>query len=399
MRLVITGLGYFSKIGNTKEKLDEALNDTVIVPEEYSKISDEKLKSKCAYEIEGHMDPADFLENRKLKRLAKFSQTLCCVAKAAIEDSGIRDENHPIADERFGTIVTTTHGPLQVTFDYLTDLINEGPAFARPFLFQQTVNNVACGQVAIENKLKGVSSTIVGASSVQYAISLLRKGVADAVMVAGQEELHPYIYASYEKKGLLSTDEGKGDKSIPFAKEANGLVLGEGAGAIVLETYDNAVKRNAHIYAEVIDEAVVTDEQYINSYDEFDADKSTGLVRAMNGVLTKSGVDKKDIGFISLAANSYKKFDDVEKAAVKKVFEGRDDLGYLATKAIFGETIGASELLAIIPALRCMEHKKVYGLQYCGADNHATDNTEYCLVNSVFPGGNINSLLLKNINK
>ena len=297
--------------------------------------------------------------------------------------------------EKIGSIVNTVHGPMNVTFDYLDDLLATGPATARPILFQQTVNNVACGQVAIENQLKGVSSTIIGASSLEYAANLLRKGTADAILVAGHEELHPYIFAAYASKNMLATDKGAGERSIPYAKEANGLVLGEGAGVLILETYESATRRNAHIYAELVDEIAVTDENYCKTYDEF-KDNSTGFYRAMNTVLSKNQVAPEQVDFISIAGNSYKATDATEQAAIERIFKDTSRMGYVASKAIFGETLGASEVLAVISALLCMEHGKVPGLSYL-EEKHSADKADCCIVNSLFTGGNINSVLLKKV--
>lgn len=396
-RLVISGIGFFSSMGCDKEKLWDGIVKSQVMPEQYSKVADKNLASCKAYEMEGHVSSDEYITNRKIKRLAEFSKMLCCAVDFALDDAGISKENEDYVPERVGSIVNTVHGPMEVTFAYLDDLLTTGPATARPIYFQQTVNNVACGQAAIENQLKGVSSTIVGASSIAYAIDLLRKGNTDAIVVGGLEELYPYMYASYSKRDMLAVDKGDGEQSVPFSDKANGIVLGEGAGVVILETYESAKRRNAHIYAEILNESVVTDEMYCKTFDEFTPGKSTGFYRAMEAVLRRSNVSAEDIDFISLAANSYKKTDDCEKEAIEKLFSKNEQLGYVASKAVFGETLGASEVMAVISALMCMEKNQVPGLKYLSENNihSCDDNVEMCLVNSMFVGGNVNSLLLR----
>lgn len=394
-RIVITGLGFFSGEGSEKEILWNKINESYVLPSKYDKMADKRLGSSCAYDISSRINVDDYIENKKQKRLANFSKVLCIASKNALKDAKINKEDSNYVPEKIGTIVTTVHGPMNVTFDYLDDLLITGPQTARPFLFQQTVNNVACGQVAIENKLKGVSSTIVGASSIAYAVSLLRKNLADVCLVAGIEELHPYIYSAYGQNGMLAIDDGKGERSIPCSSESNGIVLGEGSGVLIIERYESAKRRNVHIYAEILEDAVVTDDTFCKRFDEFHPDKSTGFKRAMKQAIEKGNVSVCDIGFISLAANSLPIMDSIERETIRSILNDEENVGYVSSKAIFGETLGASEVLGTIVALLCMEKKTVPGLKYINNGSHATDKTDYCLVNSVFTGGNVNSLLLK----
>lgn len=392
-RVVVTGIGIVAKGISSKAELWNQILKSYMEPDVYERIGDYGFTSSKAYEIDEKKDLNEYISNSDLKRKAKFSKMLCVSGNRALEDSGITNDSEYFSRDRIGTIVTTVHGPMDVTFKFLDDVIKSGPRFASPNYFQQTVNNVACGQLCIQNNLKGVSSTLVGCSSISYAYRLLKKGLADAILTGAVEELHPHIYAGHSKKGLLATDVGNGELSLPMSETANGLVLGEASVSLILETYESATRRNAHIYAEIIDEASVTDEVFCKDFNNLAEEESTGLYRAMKKVLYKNNVD---INLISLCANSLQNVDYAEKKAIQRLCsEKQNEIGYVASKAIFGETYGNGEMAAVVSALMCIEKDYAPGLRYLSGDMHqAKKGINYALVNSFFLGGSINSLLL-----
>lgn len=395
IKLVITGVGFYTSLGYTKQNLWDAIYKSYMEPAIWS---GNICKDKLIYRIEDMSQADDIIRNRKIKRLDNFTKWLCAAAQLALEDSKLLDEDRkPIYDEmRTGSIVTTVQGPMNITYSYLNDLYTNGPSSTRPLLFQQTVNNVACGQMAIQNKLKGVSSTLIGASSIGYAIELMRKGEADIIIVGGLEELNEYMIEGYERRGVLNS-KNSNNLSLPWRKSATGIIPGEGAGVIVIETLEHATKRGAKIYAEIIGETSVTDERFCKSFDEFDEFDSTGIYRAMTDVLERYNINPEYIDCISLASNSMKNIDSIEQKAIKDIFGERNNIGYIASKAFFGETLGASEILSVIASLLCMEKESIPGLKYLETDQFANNKlkSEICMVNSFFPGGSVNSIILK----
>lgn len=396
-RVVITGIGTVSANGCSTADIWKLIEKSYEIPDNYSKISTDEFTAKKAYELEEKVHLNDYIDSSDLKRKAQFSKMLCIAGQKALEDASISIDSEEISSERIGTIVTTVHGPMVATFRYLDDVIKGGAKMASPNFFQQTVNNVAGGQLCIQNKLKGVSSTLVGCSSIVYAVNLIRQGLADAILTCGVEELHTHIFAGYDRKHMLAADQGHGEKAVPFSEQANGAILGEGSSALVLESYESAKKRKAHIYAEIIEDAALVDEEFCKDFNEFGSEKSSGLYRAMKKVLEKSGVDKEAIDFVSVAANSSKPVDNGEKNALIKLFGAKEEeLGYVASKAIFGETFGASEINAVVCSLLCMKNGRVPGLLYLHDNTHSIEGREleYALVNSFFIGGAVNSILL-----
>lgn len=393
-RVVVTGIGITANKIISKNDLWDCISQSIIEPDIYESIIDYGFSSKKSFWIDEKKDLNDYIQNSDLKRKAKFSKMLCVSGNRALEDAQITNDSEYFCRDRIGTIVTTVHGPMEVTFKYMDDVIKNGPRFASPNYFQQTVNNVACGQLCIQNNLKGVSSTLIGCSSISYAYKLLKKGMADAILTSAVEELHPHIYACHSKLGLLARDEGRGELSVPMSDAANGIVLGETSVSLVLETYESAIRRNAHIYAEIIDTASVTDEVFCKHFSDFADEDSTGIYRAMKKLLDKYNYE---IDLISLCANSHKSVDYSESRAIEKLFdEKRKDIGYVASKAIFGETLGSSEMAAVVCALMCIDKSYVPGLRYSENDTFKATKSEinYALVNSFFLGGSVNSLLL-----
>lgn len=395
VRIVVTGIGFYTSLGYKSDNLWQALQKSYVDPEKWlGNICGDKL----VYKIEDLNSVDNIIKDRKIKRLNTFSKWLCAAAKLALEDSKLcNDEGEFYYDvSRAGSIVTTVHGPMDVTYSYLDDLYTSGPVAARPLLFQQTVNNVACGQMAIQNKLKGVSSTLIGSSSIGYAIELMKKNATDVVFAGGIEEINDYMIKGYEQRSLLNRRNNNG-YSLPWSEEVTGIISGEGAGVIILETYEHAKRRNAKIYAEIIAEYSVTDEKFCKFYDEFDEVKSTGIARAMNGALKNGNIEPKYIDCISIASNSIKKIDSIEQKAIKGIFGERKDIGYIASKAIFGETLGASEILSVIAALVSLEKGSIPGLKYL--QNNLSFEKKYvygtCMINSIFSGGCVNSIVLK----
>lgn len=407
-RVVITGLGFVSSLGSDKDTLWSLMEESYKKPEAISKFNTDSFSSKTGYPMPESFSIKNYTEDSGIRRKEWYSQMVVAAGLKAVEDAGLTQDDIGDSD-RYGSILTTVHGPISVTFKYLNDLVLGGPKQASPNYFQQTVFNVAGGQLSILLKLKGVSSTLVGCSSINYAFELIKSNRADMILVGGMEEMHQHIYYGYDKRSLLAKDQGDGENSLPLSKKANGAVLGEGSGIVVLESLDHALKRNARIYTEIIDHVAMTDRIFNKNFSELGSEESEGFFKTMNRLIQRNGLSTEDIDFVSLAANSHPEVDKSEIRALKKICEPANaKWSAVASKAIFGETLGNSELFALIPALMCFEKKKVPTLQYLTdeeyqdlkiLDNTEREKTGQGIVNSFFVGGGINSMLLRDIEK
>lgn len=402
--VVITGVGFVSNHSRTKDELWEKFEVSFQKPEPIKRFSTAQFKSHTGYDLSDGFDIKRYTTNSKVTRKEFFSKLAVAAAVETLRDAGINLRE--IDPAMFGSIITTVHGPIDATFKYLSDLEKLGPQNVSPNLFQQTVLNVAGGQVSILMNLKGVSSTLVGCSSISYAYHLIEAGRADLILAGGVEEIHPHIYSSYDQLGLLSVDQGEGEFSKPLSGQANGVVLGDGAGFVLLESMEHAAKRGAKIYAKICDYVTRVDPHFCKVFNEFVPEESS-FFDVLQHILQRNNLDPLAVDLISLAANSYPKIDQAELNGIKRLFADRPGkVSCVASKAIFGETLGNSEIYALIPVLLCFEKKNAPGLKYLSdheveealvVAREAKTDLNYALVNSFFVGGNVNCLLVKNM--
>lgn len=403
-RVVITGLGFVSSCGSDKDKLWDMIEQSYKKPEFITKFNASNISSHKAFELGREFCITDYTGDSRVRRKKLYSQMVAASGVKALEDAKLTPANYDNLN-RIGSILTTLNGPIEVTFKYLNDLIQGGPKMASPDLFQQSVFNVAGGQLSLLLGLKGVSSTLVGCSSIQYAYDLIRSGRADVILAGGMEELHQHIYYAYNKQSMLAVDNGDGELSIPLSSRANGVVLGEGCGIAVLESLEHAEQRNARIYAELVGSVSLTDEVFNKDFRELGNEKSNGFFRAMDSVIKKNNLSTNDIDLISLAANSHPEVDKSELMAILNICKAdKAEWSAVASKAFLGETLGNSEMFSLLSALMCFEKNRIPGLKYLQGENgikstlaKSKEKIHYGIVNSFFIGGGISCLLLKRI--
>lgn len=399
-RIVITGLGFISPVGSQKQDVWAALEQSKSKPQPYIDGETTGFDSKCGYFIPRTFNITDYSKHSSILRKEKFSKYLVAAGAQCIADSGL-DLKNDVTPDRIGSIVTTVNGPIDVTFKYLSKLEEKGPKFVSPNYFQQTVFNVAVGQLSIVFNLKGPSSTLVGCSSVEYASRFIREGKAEVMLACGIEEMHPHIYYGFDQSGMLSKDDGQSERCVPFSSRANGTVLGEGSTVVMLESEEHARKRDAHIYAEVVDFKTVTDPCFNKMYTEIGKEKRNSFSILMTRILEKNSVKPEDVNFISAAANSIPNVDETERDAIGSVFDN-NKVSLVVSKAIFGETLGNSEINALAAAALCFEKNDVPPVRYLAEESGSLTNVgntkkelSYALVNSMYIGGNICTTLLK----
>ena len=279
-RVVITGMGAITPIGNDVESFWQGLKDKKvgIAPITYFDTTD--YKCKLAAEVKG-FNARDYMDPKAARRMEAFSQFAVAASKEALEHSGIDMEKED--PYRVGVCVGSGIGSLQAMEKDVQKLLEKGPSRVNPLLVPLMISNMAAGNVAIQFGLKGkcfnvVTACATGTHSIGDALRAIQYGDADVMFAGGTESsITPIAVAGFTNLTALSSAEDVTRASIPFDKDRDGFVIGEGAGVVVLEELEHAKKRGAKIYAELAGYGATSDAFHITS----PAEDGSGAAKAM----------------------------------------------------------------------------------------------------------------------
>ena len=267
-RVVITGLGAITPIGNNVEETWNGIKEKKCGIDKISLFDNTGYKTKLDAEVKD-FDQAKYFDVKQAKRLDKSSQFAIIAAREAFTDSGITKDNTDF--EKVGVFVSSGIGGLTTIQEQCEIKVNKGNNRVSPMFIPMSIANMPAGNIAIDLGVKGESISIVTAcASSTHAIGeayrTIKYGFEDVILAGGAEASICEIgIAGFENMKALSHAEDKNRASIPFDKERSGFVMGEGAGILVLEDLDHAIKRNAKIYAEVIGYGATSDAYHITS--------------------------------------------------------------------------------------------------------------------------------------
>jgi len=350
-RVVVTGLGLLSSIGDNVDKTWTNLISGKSGIQKITTFDASDLACKIAGFIshdendEHYVDRLNFLEQRDINRNDRFIQYGLIAAKMAIEDSGVSDLSEK-AKLRIGVSVGSGIGGLETIYNGSLTLQEKGPRKISPFFIPSSLINLLSGQISIKYGFKGPNHSVVtacatGAHSIGDAAEMIKRGAAD-IMVAGGAE------AAVCKLGLagfcaarsLSTNFNHLPKeaSRPWDKSRDGFVMGEGSGILVLEEYESAKNRNAKIYAELIGYGMSGDAYHITSPSE-DGD---GGLRAMNQAIKMASINSDQIDYINAHGTSTQLGDDIELKAIVNFTKSNKKLKISSTKSSIGHLLGAA---------------------------------------------------------
>ncbi|MGA2193401.1 MAG: beta-ketoacyl-[acyl-carrier-protein] synthase family protein [Nitrospirota bacterium] len=319
-RIVITGIGTVNALGNDVPSYWEAVRSGRSGIARIEGFDTAPFKSRLGAEVRG-FDPSALVDPMKLRRMDRLSRMVLVSSIEAMRDAGLTGGEIP--PERIGIVIGNGYGGTSCTEEFFEGLILRGPSGVNPMLFPTTVPNSAASLTSIELRIKGPNSTfcqkdISAEEAIIYAVGLIRKGAADAVIAGGGEELNDVIFHAFDALNILSTvKNGSVEGCFPFDRRRNGRVLGEGAGVLVFETLKSAVKRGANIYAEITGETMGGGCGIVSSYPADGA----AIARTMKKSIVKAGMELEDMDYISASANSTTLLDRVETLAIKEVFE------------------------------------------------------------------------------
>lgn len=354
-RVVITGLGAITPIGNNVQEFWEGLKNSKCGIDEITLFDTTNYKVKLAAEVKQY-NAEEYFDRKQAKRLERFTQFIVIASREAIKDSGITKENTDM--ERVGVIVGSGIGGLRTIELENEKLQTKGPDRVSPMYIPMAISNMAAGNISIEIGAKGESETIVTAcASATHAIGqsyrMIKHGYEDVIVAGGSESaITPSGIAGFTNMKALSVSADKNRASIPFDKERNGFVMGEGAGILVLEELEHAKKRGAKIYAEVIGYGATSDSYHITS----PAPNGEGGAKAMIKAIQDANIKQEQIDYINVHGTSTPLNDSCETAAIKTALgEAAKTVKISSTKGNTGHLLGAAGGIEAIACVKAME--------------------------------------------
>ena len=404
-RVVVTGMGAITPIGNSVEGFWSGIKEgkTGFGPITYFDTAD--YRCKLAAEVKD-FDPAQYMDKKSARRMEQFCQFAVAAAGQAISDAGLDMEQED--PYMVGCSVGSGIGSLQAMEREYDRLKEKGPGRVGPMLVPLMISNMAAGNVSIAYGLKGKSLNVVtacatGTHSIGEAYRTIQYGDADVMVAGGTESsITPIGIAGFSALTALSFSEDPQRASIPFDKDRNGFVMGEGSAVVVLEELEHAKRRGAKIYAELIGYGCSSDAYHITS----PAEDGSGAATAMLNALKDGGVAPEELTYINAHGTSTHHNDLFETRAIKLAFgEHAYDLKINSTKSMVGHLLGAAGAVEFVTCVKEIQEGYIHrtvglreteeelDLNYC-RDSYK-EEVPYALTNSLGFGGHNASLLLK----
>ncbi|HYA31324.1 MAG TPA: beta-ketoacyl-ACP synthase II [Thermodesulfovibrionales bacterium] len=342
-RVVVTGLGLITPLGIGVKPSWEALLEGRSGIGVIGTFDSSDLPVHIAGEVK-NFDPLLYIEPKEVKKMDRFIHFAVAASTMAMEDSGLRvtEENA----ERVGVIIGSGMGGLPAIEHYHKTYLEKGYRRITPFFIPMLIVNLASGQVSIKFGAKGPNSAVAtacatGSHAIGDAFKVIQRGDADVMIAGGTESvITPMAIGGFAVMKALSTrNDEPALASRPFDRDRDGFVMGEGAGVVILETIENARKRNAKIYAEVLGYGMTSDAYHITS----PAPGGEGAAACMRLTLKDAGVLPEAVHYINAHGTSTKYGDELETAAIKKVFgDHAYRLAVSSTKSMTGHLLGAA---------------------------------------------------------
>lgn len=404
-RVVVTGMGAITPIGNSVEEFWNGIKEgkTGFGPITYFDTAD--YRCKLAAEVKD-FDPAQYMDKKSARRMEQFCQFAVAAAGQAITDAGLTMEQED--PYMVGCSVGSGIGSLQAMEREYDRLKEKGPGRVGPMLVPLMISNMAAGNVSIAYGLKGKSLNVVtacatGTHSIGEAYRTIQYGDADVMIAGGTESsITPIGIAGFSALTALSFSEDPERASIPFDKERNGFVMGEGSAIVVLEELEHAKRRGAKIYAELTGYGCSSDAYHITS----PAEDGSGAATAMLNALKDGGVEPEELTYINAHGTSTHHNDLFETRAIKLAFgEHAYDMKINSTKSMVGHLLGAAGAVEFVTCVKEIQEGYIHrtvglreteeelDLNYC-RDSYK-EEVPYALTNSLGFGGHNVSLLLK----
>lgn len=358
-RVVITGMGTINPIGHNVNETWESIKNKECGIQEISLIDSSTYKTKFDAEIKNY-DPNEFFDPKTAKRNDRYTQFGIIAAREAVKDSGITKENSD--HSRIGTYFSSGIGGLTTIQEQCQIYFEKGNSRISPLFIPMGISNMAAGTIAIEHGFKGESMSIVtacasSAHAIGEAYRAIQLGEEDIILAGGSEaSINEVALAGFENMKALTHATEVNRASIPFDAERSGFVMGEGAGAIILEELEHAKARGAKIYAELIGYGSTTDAYHITS----PSPDGEGGANAMARALRNANIKPEEVDYINAHGTSTHLNDAIETKAIKATFgEHAKKLMVSSTKGNTGHLLGGAGVLEAIISVKAINDSLV----------------------------------------
>lgn len=383
-RVVVTGIGAVTPLGNNAADTWEAMKNGKNGIAPITRFDTEKFKAKLGAEVK-NFDPKEYLEVNDTLRTDRYAQFAVAAAQQAVDESGIEGKVEP---ERLAVLFGTGIGGISTFEKEYTKLTEKGPRRVSPLFIPMMIGNMASGMIAIRHDCRGsampaVTACASGSNAIGEAMRLIRHGYADAVIAGGAEAaICPSAIAGFVNMQALSTSEDPNEASLPFDRRRGGFVIGEGAAALILEEYEHARKRGAKIYGEVCGYGSTCDAYHVTAPHP----KARGGTQAMIDAMKEAGYTEQDVVYINAHGTGTPMNDVIETAAIKKALgeQAAKNAYVSSTKSMTGHMLGAAGAVEAVACLLALKESVI------PPTIHLKEPDEHCDLNYV-PNGSVNA--------
>lgn len=405
-RVVVTGLGAVTPIGNTVPEFWQGIREGRVGIGEITRFDTESFKVKLAAEVRD-FDAAERMEPKAAKRMERFSQYAVAAAKEAFADADLHlEEEDPF---RAGVIVGSGIGSLETVENEYAKILKGNVKRVAPLMVPKMISNMAAGNISIQLGLRGKCTNVVtacasGTHCIGDAFRAIQYDDADIMLAGGAEScICPTGVAGFQALTALTEETDPARASIPFDKDRSGFVLGEGAGVVVLEELQHALARGARIYAELVGYGATGDAFHITSPSE----DGSGAAKAMELAIKEGGVRPSEVDYINAHGTATHHNDLYETRAIKVAFgEAAKDVVINSTKSMIGHLLGAAGGVEFVVCAKAVEENYIHQTVGTRETDEECDlnyaigapvekEVRYALTNSLGFGGHNASLLLK----
>lgn len=356
-RVVITGMGLITPIGLGKDGFWKATQMGTSGAGPVTRFDAAAFPTRIAAEVKG-FEPQNHIDKKSLRRMDRFAQFGVCAAHMAVEDANLKLENED--RYRIGVYVGSGIGGIETYEQQYRVLMDRGPGRVNPFFIPMLISNMGGSQIAIELDIRGPNMCIVTAcatatNSIGESLRALQRGEVDVMLAGGAEaSITPLAFAGFcSMKAMTTRNDSPEKASRPFDLDRDGFVMGEGAGVLVLETLEHAVKRDAPILAELVGYATNNDAFHVVQ----PGPEGMGAARAMSDAIADAGLMPQDIDYINAHGTSTDINDRLETQAIKRVFgDHARKLAVSSTKSMTGHLLGASGAVELASAVMALQH-------------------------------------------
>lgn len=372
-RVVVTGLGALTPLGNTVDEYWNSLLSGVSGADTITLFDASKFRTKFACEIKG-FDPTQFLDKKEARKIDRFTQLALVVSDQAMIDAGLNKEN--INPDRIGVVFASGIGGL-ITFQHeVTDFARgDGTPRFNPFFIPKMILDIAAGQISMRHNLRGPNFAVVSAcasstNAIMDAFNLIRLGKSDIILTGGSEAVisEAGVGGFNAMKAMSERNDDPKTASRPYDKDRDGFVMGEAAGMLVLEELEHAKARGARIYCEVAGCGATADAHHITAPHP----EGLGAMNVMMVALDDAGMKPEQIDYINTHGTSTPIGDGAEIKAITKVFgEHAYKINISSTKSMTGHCLGAAGVIEAIASIKAVVHDVVPP-----TINHFTDDPE-----------------------